>query len=228
MTSRQVNRPRTYDNSGRAAQALRTRRRVIAAAHELLLEQGYAATTISQIARRAGVSAETVYKAFGSKAALTKQVYDVALAGDDELVPMRDRPEIQAMLAEPDPRQKVARYAALARQLGARLGPLLAVLLGARATDPDLDAFARTTADERLAGTTALVGHLADVGALRRGLDPERARDLLWALISPELYLLLVVERGWPPERYERWLAGAIAAELLDHGHAAAGPTATG
>jgi AcrR family transcriptional regulator len=228
MTSREVNRPRTYDNSGRAAQALRTRRRVIAAAHELLLEQGYAATTVSQIARRAGVSAETVYKAFGSKAALTKQVYDVALAGDDELVPMRDRPEIQAMLAEPDPRQKVARYAALARQLGARLGPLLAVLLGARATDPDLDAFARTTADERLAGTTALVGHLADVGALRRGLDPERARDLLWALISPELYLLLVVERGWPPERYERWLAGAIAAELLDHGHAAAGPTATG
>jgi AcrR family transcriptional regulator len=216
MTSRQVNRPRPYDNSGRAAQALRTRRRVIAAAHELLLEQGYAATTISQIARRAGVSAETVYKAFGSKAALTKQVYDVALAGDDEPVPMRDRPEIQAMLAEPDPRQKVASYAALARQLGARLGPLLAVLLGARATDPDLDAFARTTADERLAGTTALVGHLADAGALRPGLDPERARDLLWALISPELYLLLVVERGWPPENYERWLAGAIADELLD------------
>ena len=216
MSSPQVNRPRHYDNSGRAAQALRTRRRVIAAAHELLLEQGYAATTISQIARRAGVSAETVYKGFGSKAALTKQVYDIALAGDDEPVPMRDRPEIQAMLAEPDPRQKVARYAALARQLGARLGPLLALLLGARATDPDLDAFARTTADERLAGTTALVGHLADAGALRPGLDPERARDLLWALISPELYQLLVAERGWPPEDYERWLADAIADELLD------------
>jgi AcrR family transcriptional regulator len=216
MSSRHVNRSRPYDNSGRAAQALATRRRVIAAAHELLLEQGYAATTISQIARRAGVSAETVYKAFGSKAALTKQVYDVALAGDDEPVPMRDRPEIQAMLTEPDPRQKVARYAALARQLGARLGPLLAVLLGARAADPDLDAFARTTADERLVGTAALVGHLAEAGALRPGLDPERARDLLWALISPELYQLLVVERGWPPEDYERWLAGAIADELLD------------
>ncbi len=228
MSSRHVNRPRPYDNSGRAAQALATRRRVIAAAHGLLLEQGYAATTISQIARRAGVSAETVYKAFGSKAALTKQVYDVALAGDDEPVPMRDRPEIQAVVAEPDPHQKVARYAALARQLGARLGPLLAVLLGARASDPDLDTFARTTANERLAGTTALVGHLADTGALRPGLDPERARDLLWALISPELYQLLVVERGWPPEDYERWLAGAIADALLDHGHAPAGPAATG
>jgi AcrR family transcriptional regulator len=216
MAARQVNRARRYDNTARAAQALQTRRRVIAAAHELLLEQGYAATTINQIARRAGVSTETVYKAFGSKAALTKQVYDVALAGDDEPVPMRDRPEIQAILAEPDPRRKVAGYAALARQLGGRLGPLLAVLLGARGADADLDAFARTTANERLAGTAGLVGHLAEVGALRPGLDPERARDLLWALISPELYQLLVVERGWSPEDYERWLSSAIADALLD------------
>jgi AcrR family transcriptional regulator len=215
MTSRNVNGPRAYDNTGRAAQALQTRRRVIAAAHELLLDQGYSATTISQIARRAGVSAETVYKAFGSKAALTKQVYDVALAGDDEPVPLRERPEIQAILTEPDPSRKVARYASVARQLGARLGPLLAVLLGARGTDADLDAFARTTAKERLAGTTALVENLAEAGALRPDLDRERARDLLWALISPELYLLLVVDRGWPPDDYERWLAGAIADALL-------------
>jgi AcrR family transcriptional regulator len=215
MTSRHVNRPRAYDNTGRAAQALQTRRRVIAVAHELLLDQGYAATTIGQIARRAGVSAETVYKAFGSKAALTKQVYDVALAGDDEPVPMRERPEIQAILTEPDSARKVARYASVARQLGARLGPLLAVLLGARGTDADLDAFARTTANERLAGTTALVDHLVEAGALRPDLDRERARDLLWALISPELYLLLVVDRGWSPDDYERWLAGAIADALL-------------
>jgi AcrR family transcriptional regulator len=216
MTSRHVNRPRAYDNSGRAAQALQTRRRVIAAAHELLLDQGYAATTISQIARRAGVSAETVYKAFGSKAALTKQVYDVVLAGDDEPVPMSDRPEVQAILAEPDPSKKVAGYALFSRRLATRLGPLLAVLLGARGTDADLDAFARTTANERLAGTTLLVDHLAAAGALRPGLDRGRARDLLWALISPELYLLLVVERGWSADDYERWLAGAIADALLD------------
>jgi AcrR family transcriptional regulator len=216
MTSGAVNRPRPYDNSGRASQALATRRRIVAAAHELLLDNGYAATTISQIAKRAGVSAETVYKAFGSKAALTKRVYDVAMAGDDEPVPMRERPEIQAILDEPDPRRKVAGYAALSRQLGARLGPLLSVLLGARGTDADLDAFARTIAAERLAGTTGLVRHLAEVGALRPGLDQDRARDVLWALISPELYLLFVMERGWSPDEYERWLAGAISDGLLD------------
>jgi AcrR family transcriptional regulator len=215
MTSRAVNTSRSYDNRGRAAQARDTRRRVIAAAHELLLDKGYAATTISQVAARAGVSVETVYKGFGSKAALTKQVYDVALAGDDEPVPMSERPEIKAIVDEPDPRKKVTRYAALARQLGERLGPLLAVLLRARGADPDLDAFAHTTADERLAGTGAIVRLLADAGALRPGLDQPRARDLLWALISPELYLLLVLDRGWSPDEYERWLATAITDALL-------------
>jgi AcrR family transcriptional regulator len=161
------------------------------------------------------VSVETVYKGFGSKAALTKQVYDVALAGDDEPVPMSERPEIKAIVDEPDPRKKVTRYAALARQLGERLGPLLAVLLRARGADPDLDAFAHTTADERLAGTGAIVRLLADAGALRPGLDQPRARDLLWALISPELYLLLVLDRGWSPDEYERWLATAITDALL-------------
>jgi AcrR family transcriptional regulator len=215
MTRRAVNTSRTYDNSGRAAQARETRRRVIAAAHELLLDKGYAATKISDIATRAGVSVETIYKGFGSKAALTKQVYDVTMAGDDEPVPMSERPEFKAIVEEPDPRRKVASYAARAREVGDRLGSLLAVLLHARGADPDLEEFARTTAKERLVGTGMFVGLLADMGALRPGLDPERARDLLWALISPELYLLLVVERGWPPDEYERWLATAIADTLL-------------
>jgi AcrR family transcriptional regulator len=217
MTSRAVN-TRAYDNAGRAAQARATRRRVIDAAHSLLLEKGYASTTMGEVAVRAGVSVETVYKRFGSKAALTKQVYDVVLAGDDEPVPLRERPQIQAILAESDPRRKVARYAALARQLGERLGPLLAVLLGSRSADADLDEFARTTDEERLTGSAAFVAQLADSGGLRRGVDPDRARDVLWALISPELYLLLVVRRGWPLDDYERWLVEAISDALLSPG----------
>lgn len=228
MPPRAVNTSRTYDNTGRAAQARDTRRRVIAAARELLLDKGYAATKINEIAARAGVSVETIYKGFGNKATLTKQVYDVTLAGDDEPVPMSERPEIKAIVDEPDPRQKVARYAALARRLGERLGPLLAVLLHARGADPDLEKFARTIADERLAGTDAFVGLLAEAAALKPGLDPTRARDLLWALISPEMYHLLVHERGWTPEQYERWLTTAITRDLLagpqdqdrgEHGH---------
>jgi AcrR family transcriptional regulator len=215
MSPRAVNRPRPYDNTVRAAQARDTRRRVIAAAHELLLDKGYAATKLSDVAARAGVSVETIYKGFGSKAALTKQVYDATLAGDDEPVPMSERPEIRAIVDEPDPRRKLALYAALARRLAERLGPLLAVLLRARGADPDLEVFARTTADERLAGCGPVVGMLASAGALRPGLDPARAVDLLWALIAPELYLLLVIERDWSPDEYESWLATAIADALL-------------
>ena len=112
----------------------------------------------------AGVSVDTVYKAFGTKAVLTKHVYDVALAGDDEPIPLRERPEFRAIVAEPDPRQKVAIYAALARQIAGRLGPLLNDLLSSRGVDPDLDAFVHTIDNERLIGSASFVRHLADTG----------------------------------------------------------------
>ncbi len=102
MVQGPVNPQRSYDNTRRAAQARRTRREVLDAAHRLLLDQGYAGTTISAVARRAGVSVETIYKAFGTKGALVKEVYDVTLVGGDEPVPLRSRPEFQAMVAEPD------------------------------------------------------------------------------------------------------------------------------
>src|SRR5262245_42472022 len=109
--SDQANGRRGYDNRARAEQARRGRRQVVAAAHDLLLAKGYRATTMADVARAAGVSVETVYKAFGTKAAVAKAAYDVALVGDDEPVPLAERPEIQAMLADPDPAAKLRRYA---------------------------------------------------------------------------------------------------------------------
>lgn len=205
---------RDYDNRSRAAAALTTQRRIIEAARDLLLEKGYAETTIKDVAATAGVSAETVYKAFGGKAALLKRVYDVLLAGDEAPTALARRPMITAIGQDSDPRSKIARYAAVARVLGDRLGPLLAVLLGARGSDPALDDFARTIDGERLSGASAFVGHLADQRMLREGLDPAIARDLVWTLNSPAVYLMLS-ERGWSPQRYERWLSGALAETLL-------------
>ncbi|MDT3444383.1 MULTISPECIES: TetR/AcrR family transcriptional regulator [unclassified Pseudofrankia] len=207
---------RGYDNRGRAEQARRNRRQIVTAAHDLLLAQGYRATTMTDIARAAGVSVETVYKAFGTKAALVKAVYDVALVGDDEPVPLVDRPELKALRADPDPASKLRRYAAIARSLGERIGPLTGVLLaGARSGgDPDLEALAATTDLERLTGATVMVTHLAEIGGLRPGLDLGLARDTVWALISPDLYRLLVVERGWSHDDYERWLADTLVTSL--------------
>jgi AcrR family transcriptional regulator len=208
---------RRYDNRRRQEQALQARRRILDAAYRLFLNQGYPGTTMAAVARAAGVSVETVYKSFGSKAALAKKVWDVTLVGDDQPVPLAQRPEFTAMTAEPDPRRMLTGYAAIGRMLLERLGPLQRVILqGAQAGDPELRELLATIDIERLAGATGFVAKLAEQGALRRGLDPEEARDVLWTLISPEVCRLLVDGRGWSLDRWERWLADTLAAVLLD------------
>jgi AcrR family transcriptional regulator len=206
---------RSYDNTRRGEQARLTRRRVVDAARELLVARGPAAVTMRDVATHAGVSAETVYKTFRTKAALIKDVYDVTLAGDDEPGPMIDRPEIQAVFAATSPRDKLARYAFAARRVGERVGPLLAKLLAAASGgDPDLAQFRETINSERLVGADGLVHHLAAAGGLRADLNPDRARDIVWTLISPEVYDLLVGDRDWSPDEYEQWLAQALTAAL--------------
>jgi AcrR family transcriptional regulator len=208
---------RPYDNRGRTDQARRNRRRIVDATHRLLVSQGYRATTMAAIAREAELSVETVYKAFKTKAALVKETYDIALAGDDEPIPLIDRPEMVALIADPDPAGKIRRYAAIARAISKRTGPLLGVLLAAARSggDPDLEAFAATIDRERLFGATALVGHIDEVGGLRPNLDRDQARDVVWTLISPDLYRLLVGDRRWSHATYERWLADTLTATLL-------------
>jgi AcrR family transcriptional regulator len=208
---------RSYDNRGRTEQARQNRRRILAAAHELLLAQGYRATTMADIARAAGVSVETVYKAFKTKATLVKAAYDLALVGDDEPIPLVERPEYQGLFTDPDPVSKLHRYAAIARMVSERIGPLISVLVaGARSGgDPELEALAATTDRERLIGATAIVTHLGATGGLRPGIDPDRARDIVWTLISPDLYRLLVLDRGWSHDEYEHWLAETLIAAFL-------------
>ncbi|GAA3293322.1 TetR/AcrR family transcriptional regulator [Dactylosporangium vinaceum] len=206
---------RSYDNSRRAELARLTRRRILDATRDLVIRHGPAAVTMRVVATHAAVSVETVQKAFRTKAVLLKEAYDVTLAGDDEPIAMIDRPEIQAVLAATTPREKLARYATFARVVGERTGPLLSRLLaGSHSGDPDLADFRDTVNRERLLGVTGIVGHLAGVGGLRAGLPPERARDITWALISPELYELFVIDRGWTSEQYEQWLAQALVDAL--------------
>jgi AcrR family transcriptional regulator len=210
---------RSYDNARRAAAARGTQERVVETAHRLLLERGYAGLAMADLAAAAGVSVPLLYKVFGTKAQLVKRVYDVLLAGDVDPVPVAQRPAIRALAADPNPRGKLARYAALSRAMAERAGPLTSILLAAaRAGEPDLQAFAATIDRERLAGATALATHLAETGALAPGLAVERARDLVWLHTSPDTYRQLVLERGWTLDEYERWFAASLAAALLPPG----------
>ncbi|MFC1412533.1 TetR/AcrR family transcriptional regulator [Streptacidiphilus sp. N1-12] len=203
---------RPYDTSGRRAAAERNREAVVRACRELLERDGYQATTIRAVAARAGVSAEMVYKAFGGKQQLMKTVYDVALAGDHDQLPIGRRPAMRQVLATADPERKLALYAAFVCDLHQRLGGLLAVLAAA---DPELAEVRTATEQERLAGLRAFVAHLEAEGLLRPGLDPARAADACWALTAPQLFARLTQDRGWAPEEYRGWIADLLRATLL-------------
>lgn len=208
---------RRYNATRRQAQAAQTRQDILTAAHELFLDRGYAGTTLAAIAQTAGVVVETIYRAYGSKAELFKAVVRAAVAGgaNRAQVAVDQRPAIAAVIAETDPYRQLQLYAATQPGIHARAGPLLRVLIGAAAADPDLAAVWTQIEDERLAGMDRFAQLLADRGALRPGLSAEEARDLLWTLNSLDVHDRLVLQRGWSPDRYRDWLAAALARELL-------------
>ena len=212
-----MNSRRTYTSSIRAEQSAHTRAVVLAAARALFLEEGgYARTSLSAIAAAAGVSVQTIYNTFGSKAALLKAVYDTTLAGDDEPVPMGQRPEFFAMEREQDPTALLGHYARIGAMLMKRLGPFYArIREGAGAGDPDLTALLETTAKERLVGATEVVESLRKLGPLRPGLTAARARDIVWTHTSYEMWDLLVRQRGWSARAYADYLGSSMSRALL-------------
>ena len=201
---------RPYDATGRRERARHRRRDVVIAARDLFETDGFQATTISAVAKRAGVSAESIYKGFGTKAVLAKAVFDFVIAGDDEPVPMAERPESHAIQAEPDVRRKIALYVdglVIRQQRSARVQ---VVIRDGRLADETLRETWQTLMDERLTGMTMLGRHLLETGELRDGITLEEVADVLWTYISVELYELLVLVRGWSPERYAGLLKSAV------------------
>jgi AcrR family transcriptional regulator len=215
--SEDVKSRRRYNATRRQAQAAQTRQDILAAAHELFMERGYAGTPLAAIAKAAGVVVETVYRAYGSKAELFKAVVRAAVAGGAARaqVPAEQRPAIQAVIAETDPHRQLELYAATQPGIHARAGPLLRVLIGAAAANPELAQLWTQLEGERLAGMGRFAQLLADRGVLRPELSVEEARDLLWTLNSLAVHDLLVLQRGWSPERYRDWLATTLASALL-------------
>jgi AcrR family transcriptional regulator len=206
---------RKYDASRRREQAQARRRAVVAAAKELFERDGFHLTTVAAVAERAGVSAVSVYKGFGTKAALAKAVFDLVIAGDDEPVPVAQRPEADAIRAEPDARRKIMMYT---RGLAARQQRSAAVQTLIRDgghTDQTLAAVWLQLLTERLNGMTMLARHLIASQQLRDGIELAEVRDVLWTYTAVELYELLVLGRSWPPSRYAEWIGHAITAALI-------------
>lgn len=206
---------RGYDNSRRSQAAGATRARILSAAHRHFLETGYHPTTIAALARAAGVSPQTIYNTVGGKAQVLKAVYDVVLAGDDQPIAMNDRPEIARIYRQPDAAATLRAYAAFARMLLERAGPLLGVVLAEGAgSDAELSAFLATIDTERRIGNSGVVRHIEAAFGLNGHLDAERAVDLVWTLTAPENADRLIRRCGWGLDAYQEWLAGALVAAL--------------
>ena len=206
---------RQYDNAGRESRSEETRQRILAAARELMVNRGYRATTVAAIAGNAGVHVDTVYALVGRKPVLLRELIEQAISGADRAVAPQEREYVKAIRAASDPVLKLTIYAGAMRHIQARMAPLLLALRDASATEPEAERVWREISDRRAANMRTLVQDLDAAGGLRTGLSVDEAADVIWATNSSELYLLLTVERGWSPDRYERWLAEAWCRLLL-------------
>ena len=188
---------------------------VIDAARSLFLERGYGATTVEAISELADVPPATVYRLFSSKHGILKGLLDVSIVGDDENVAMADRPQVRTLLGEGDPREQLAGFVAISAQVNARVAPVYRILVSAAGTDVDAAALLDVLTRQRQRGQRVIARALARAGALRPELRERDAADIIHAVLSPELYRLLVVDRGWRTDRYQSWLTGLLAEQLL-------------
>ena len=199
----------------RAQQARATRRRIIDRAAKLFIEQGYAATTLDQISTAAGVAVQTVYFHFRNKATVLKEVVDVAAVGDDEPVPVLDRPWVRRFRKEPDGRRALAIYLRNARAIFERIAPIMKTVRDAAGSDPEMAAQWQTNRKQTYTAQRTVVQWLADKHALRPELTVDRATDIVSCLVSIEVYQLFTAERGWTPAQWERWIKDTLTATIL-------------
>jgi AcrR family transcriptional regulator len=204
---------RRYDATRRRQAAARTRTAILDAARELFTERGYTATPMTAIAERAGVALDTVYASVGRKPALARLLIETAISGTDQAIPAEQRDYVRAVQAAPDAETKIALYAAAVTAIAPRLAVVLAIIQQAAHTEPDLAALWDQIAERRAANMHRFVADLATVTPLR--LDLGDAADIVWATNATELYQLLVGQRGWSPQRYERFLADTWLRLLL-------------
>ncbi|MEU7984793.1 helix-turn-helix domain-containing protein [Streptosporangium canum] len=198
----------------RAQKAQETRRRILAAALELFVRDGYGATNLQDVADKAGVAVQTIYFVFGNKRALLKELVDVTIAGDDEPVATMDRPWYTAALAADTAQDMVRAYVTGTTSVLERVAPIGKVLEGAVASDPEVAALWPDDVDPRYVVQREAAEALVGKPGARARLSAEEAADLLYGLLSPELYMLFVQERGWPRERWERWAGETLHAQL--------------
>jgi AcrR family transcriptional regulator len=200
--------------SKQADKARQTRRRITAAARDLFAEHGYGATTLQDVADRAGVAVQTVYFVFGNKRSLLKEVVDTTIAGDDQPIATMERDWFRDALATATAPELLRQLIHSTGQITARVAPILDVLRTAATIDPEIAEQWPQDSNPRYTVHAAAAQALAAKPGARPDVPAEHAADLLYGILSPELYQLLVRDRGWTPQQWEQWAYDTLRAQL--------------
>jgi AcrR family transcriptional regulator len=206
---------RPYESPRRREQAAATRRDILDAAQRLFERQSYAATTMAAIAAEAGVALKTVYVAFDTKSGVLRSLWNLLLRGDEGDVPVMDRRWYREVLEEPDPERQLRLNARNSRVVKLRIAPVLEVIRSAAPMDSDIGTLWSRIQSDFHDNQRSIVKAVDERRGLRPGLDVDRAADILWTLNHPDLWQLLVGQRGWTPDQYEQWFGDTACAQLL-------------
>ncbi|MET0965749.1 MAG: TetR/AcrR family transcriptional regulator [Nakamurella sp.] len=207
---------RAYRSPRRVERAAATRQAVLDAARALFVSDGYSATTIAEIAGRAGVSVDTVYATVGRKPALLRELVETAISGAGTAVPAEQRDYVLEMRAAGTAREMLTIYAHAIGTIQQRLAPVFLALRDAAMTDPDCAALWAEISDRRAGNMRGLAADLRAAGGLRADLSNDQVADIIWSMNAAEYWVLLVRERGWTPAEFSEWLVDAWARLLLD------------
>jgi AcrR family transcriptional regulator len=218
-----VKTPRRYDASRRREKARRIQESVLETARQRLLADGYAATTVAMIAADTGTSVDTIYKTFGGKAGLVRRLWQQALEGQEPTPAPRRSDRLSR--TETDPVRVLRGWGRFITELGPRSAPIILLVRTAAATDPDMAALLTEVGSQRRTRMRHNARRLQRRGWLRAGVTLAEATDILWTYSSAELYDLLVLQSGWPAERYGEFVGDALIAALLPFRTTTSGPT---
>jgi AcrR family transcriptional regulator len=202
----------------RAERSRRTRESIIEAARELFVAQGYGTTNLQDVADRAGVAVQTIYFVFRNKRTLFKEVVDATIAGDTEPVATMEREWFRAACAADTAADQLRAHVHGTREILERVAPITPLIATAAATDPEIAAQWPRDEEPRFTVQQAAAAALVAKPGARTGVSGGMAADLLFGLLSPELYLVFVRDRGWSPAAWEDWAYATLRTQLCTDG----------
>jgi AcrR family transcriptional regulator len=206
---------RTYNSSRRQAQARETRQQIVLAARKLFIERGYAGATIEAIAQEAGVAPETVFAIFGNKRGVLASLMSNLVGGDDQPIPLLERPGPQTVLQEKDPIHQIHLFARDISNILERVASVFEIVRIAAKTEPEIADLFKQILERRFNNLSEFILRVSNNQPLREGLNFNQATEIVWALTSPEIFNLFLKERGWSKEKYITWLGDSLIRLLL-------------